>query len=137
AIKKRFPNIKIIVTSGFDEITYMPRAKQLGANAFVYKSKSLRHFGEVARRVLGGEYVFPESKIIPTPQGESPLTEREMEVLALMCRHMSAKQIAEELYITERTVKFHRENMLAKTGFSNGLDLAFYVISNGWINPNF
>jgi DNA-binding NarL/FixJ family response regulator len=136
-ILKKFPGVKIIVTSGFDEITYMPRAKELGAHAFVFKSKGLAHFREVAKRVAEGEYVFPEPLTIPTPQGEAPFTEREMEVLRLMCRGMNGRQIASELYITEATVKYHKANMLAKSGFSSGVDLAFHVVSHGWINPNY
>lgn len=58
-----------------------------------------------------------------------------MEILRLMCKHMTNKEIASELYISEDTVKYHKKNMLAKTGFARSVDLAFYMISNGWINP--
>ncbi len=136
-IRERFPEIKIVVMSGFDEITYAPRAKEAGADAFVFKSKSLTYFVEVSRGVLEDKTYFPEAKVIPMPEGEAPLTEREMEVLRLMCRHLTNKEIAEELFISENTVKYHKSNMLAKTGFSRAVDLAFYMISNGWINPLF
>ncbi|NLB23335.1 MAG: response regulator transcription factor [Clostridium sp.] len=63
------------------------------------------------------------------------MTEREMEVLRLACKHMTNKEIAEELFISEHTVKYHKANMLAKTGFKKTVDLAFYMISNGFINP--
>ena len=135
AIRKAYVDIKIIVMTAFDEITYIPRAKAAGANGFVYKSKSLNYFLEVVKEVLAGGSSFPEPKTIPMPQGEAPLTEREMEVLRLMCRHMTKKEIARELFITENTVKYHKMNMLGKTGFSKAVDLAFYMISNGWINP--
>lgn len=134
-IRERYPNIKIVVMSGFDEVSYVPRARQAGANAFVLKSKSLEHFAEVIQGVMAGGSFFPEPKTIPMPKGEAPLTEREMEVLRLMCRHLTSKEIAEELYISENTVKYHKANMLAKTGFSKAVDLAFYMLSNGWINP--
>jgi len=136
-IRVKYPEIKIIVTSGFNEVTYVPRAKELGANAFVYKTKSLAYFREVAIRILNGETVFPEPKSIPLPRGETPFTEREMEVLRLMCRGFTGERIAKELFINPGTVKYHKSNMLAKTGFSKAVDLAFYVISNGWINPNY
>ena len=97
-IRKADEEIKIIVMTAFDEITYIPRA-------------------------------------IPLPQGEAPLTDREMEVLRLMCKHMTTKEIAQELFISENTVKYHKVNMLGKTGFSKAVDLAFYMIANGWINP--
>lgn len=134
-IRDKYPDIKIIVMSGFDEVTYAPRAKQAGADAFVYKSKSLDYFVEVAQRVIDGEFCFPEPKIIPTSMGESPLTEREMQVLRLACKHMTNKEIADELFISEHTVKYHKSNMLAKTGFEKTIDLAFHMISNGLINP--
>ena len=136
-IRVKYPAVKIIVTSGFDEITYLPRAKELGAHAFVYKTKSLTHYRETAARVLDGETVFPEPKKIPMPKGEAPLTERELEVLRLMCKHMTSAEIAKELFVSPDTVKYHKSNMLAKTGFMKSVELAFYVISNGWINPKF
>lgn len=136
-IKQTYPNIKIIVTSGFDEITYAPRAKEIGADAFVYKSKSAAHFLEITRRVIAGERSFPETRQIPLPQGEAPFTAREMEILRLKCKSMTNAQVADELFITERTVKFHINAMLQKTGFSTAMELVIYVIAGGWINPNY
>lgn len=130
-----FPQIKIIVMTAFDEVSYAPRAKQAGAHAFIYKSRSLSEFEKIAQEVINGKKCFPEPKKIPMPIGEAPLTDREMEILRLMCRHMTNKEIATELFISEDTVKYHKKNMLAKTGFSKSVDLAFYMILNGWINP--
>lgn len=134
-IKQAFPNIKVIVMTAFDELSYIARAKSAKADGFVYKSKSFNFFIETADKIMNGESYFPEQKIVPVPKGEIPLTDREMEVLRLMCKHMTNKEIADELFITENTVKYHKANMLAKTGFAKSLDLAFYMISNGWINP--
>jgi DNA-binding NarL/FixJ family response regulator len=136
-ILERFPEIKIIVMSGFDEISYAPRAKEIGAHAFVYKSESLNHFTEIARRVMQGEICHPEPRTLPRPMGEAPLTDREMEVLRLLCRGMSNQKIAEELHISAETVKYHKSNMLAKTGFQTATELVAYMLSHGWINPNY
>lgn len=134
-IKEKMPKIKIIIMTAFNEISYVPRAKAMEADGFIYKSKSLSYFLETARKVMEGEKCFPEPKTIMMPSGEAPLTDREMEVLRLICKHMTTKEIADELFISENTVKFHKANMLAKTGFSKVVDLAFYIISKGWINP--
>ena len=134
-IKKRFPQVKIMIMTAFDDLSYIPRARAAGADGFVYKSKSFQFFIETADRILLGETCFPEAKTVPVSQGEVPLSDREMEVLRLMCRHMSNEEIAEALFISESTVRFHKANMLAKTGFKKSVDLAFYMISNGFINP--
>lgn len=136
-LKQKFPDIKIMIMTAFDDLSYIPRARQAGADGFVYKSKSFQLFIETADRIMQGEKRFPEAKTIPVAQGEAPLSDREMEVLRLMCKHMTNKEIADELYISESTVRFHKASMLAKTGFKKSIDLAFYMVSNGWINPMF
>ena len=133
----KHPGIKIIVTSGFNEITYIPRAREIGAHAFVYKSSGLGYYREVALRVFGGERIFPEQKTIPLPEGETPFTVREMEVLSLVCRQHSNQEIAEKLHISVNTVRKHIENMRHKAGFETATELVIYVISNGWLNPRY
>jgi len=134
-LREKYPHIKVIVMSGFNEITYAPRAREAGARAFVFKSKSLDYFMDVIRRVMRGEYCYPAAKTIPMPVGEAAFTEREMEVLRLMCKNLTSREIATELFISVDTVKYRKANMLAKTGFVKSVDLVFYVLSGGWINP--
>ena len=135
ALRDNHPETKILAMSGFDEITFAQRAKEFGAHAFVDKSQSLDFFIETARGVMMGRHYFPEAKKLVFSDEKPPLTSREMEVLKLLCKHKTNGEIAEELGISENTVKFHKKNMLAKTGFANCVDLAFHVISHGWINP--
>lgn len=136
-IKAAYPKIKLIVMSGFDEISYAPRAKEAGADAFVYKSKNMAFFLSVAKEVLQGKTYFPEPKTIPTASGDSPLTDRELEILRLVCQYKSRREIADELFISENTVKFHIGNMLQKTGCRSVAELAINMISNGYINPRY
>jgi len=134
-LKVKFPEIKIIGMSGFDEISYAPRALKTGAHAFVAKRKSLNYFIEVARGVMQGKTYDPGEKTIPLPDGKPPLSQREMEILRLLCKHKTNKEISEELIISENTVKYHKKHMLAKTGFTKLIDLTLHVITHGWINP--
>ena len=113
-LKLQFPEIKVVVMTGFDELSYLPRAKEAGADGFLYKSRSLSFFIEVCDRVIAGERCFPEVKNLNLPKGSAPLTVREMEVLRLLCKAMSNGEIAKELCISESTVKFHKANMLEK-----------------------
>ena len=68
-IRKAYGEIKIIVMTAFDEITYIPRAKAAGANGFVYKSRSLNYFLEVAREVMAGGSSFRNPDHTHAPGG--------------------------------------------------------------------
>lgn len=136
-LREAYPDLKIIVMSGFDEISYAPRARDGGANAFVPKDTSMNFFTEVIHEVMAGGSYFPEPRPLPMPNGETPFTPREMDILLLLCEHRSRAEIAAELYISEMTVKRHISNMLTKTGFTDSVELAFHVITNGWINPRY
>lgn len=136
-IKAAFPDIKIILMSGFDEISFIPRAKSIGAEGFIYKSESLDFFMKIAREVMEGKTYFPEPKHIPLPIGEMPFTKKEMTILRLICECKSRKEISDQLNISENTVKYHIANMLGKTGLTSTAELAVYVVSGGWINPRF
>jgi len=136
-LRPLYPHMKFILMSGFNELSYSPRAKDLGANAFIFKSKGVDFFIEMAGRVMDGETYFPEERKILLPNGEAPFTEREKEILRQLCMYKTRHMIADDLNISENTLKKHIENMLAKTTFSSTTDLIIYVISNGWINPIF
>ncbi|HZJ76504.1 MAG TPA: response regulator transcription factor [Oscillospiraceae bacterium] len=137
-IKKKFPDIKILIMTGYDEISYLPRAQAVGADAFLLKSYPESYFIEALESVVHkDEKVFPEeNKTIPVEEGQSSLTARELEVLRLICQDYSNREIAGLLHITESTVKRHIENLFRKTGKSGRVGLVAYVLSGGWINPN-
>ena len=130
-IRRKFADIKVVVMSGFDEISFQSKAKEVGAHAFVCKSKSLIHFVEVARKVMQGIDYWPEPKSISSPITEDKglYTEVEIEVLQLVCKNKTSIEIANELGIDVASVKQLKSDMLKKAGFNNIVDLAFNVIS--------
>lgn len=136
-IKQELPETKVVVMTGFDEITYMPRARASGADAFVEKSQSLSFFIGVIRDVMNGKQYFPQRKTIPVQPGEAPLTERELETLRLICEGVSRKEIAARMNISENTLYKHIQSLSAKLGFARTGELVAYVVMNGWINPRY
>ena len=128
-LRPQYPRMKIIMMSGFDELSYAPRAKALGADAFIFKSKSAGFFLEVRPAV--------EPQKIPVPKGESPYTDREMDILRLLCKKKSRAEIADALSISEGTVNKHIERMREKSGYPSTFDMVVDIVSKGWINPNF
>ena len=134
-IRRRFPDIKVVVMSGFDEITFAAGAKEAGAHAFIAKGSSLILFVDVARGVVQGETYWSEIKWAskPMPESEPPFIESEMDILRLMCRHRTNKEIAQELGISEEAVTRLKSDMLAKTEFNKTIDLVFHALSKGWV----
>ncbi len=133
-IKQAFPHIKVVVMSGFDEISYIPEAKKAGADAFLSKSNEIDSFVEMIRAVMKDEGTFPEAIQMPTINGEAPFTKKELELIRLLCQSYSRKEIADEMGIAEGTVKRHIENILLKSGCKSALELVVYAVGNGWIS---
>ncbi len=133
-LKFEFPNIRVILMSGFDEISYIPEAKKVKADAFLSKSRPINEFIDMIRAVVDGKGSFPDDIKIPTITGEAPFTDREIEVLKLLCHSYTRKEISDEMNIAEGTVKRHIENMLTKSGCKSTIELVVYVIGNGWIS---
>jgi len=134
-IRQKYPDIKVVVMSGFDEIAFAARAVEVGAHAFVFKGSSLIRFVDIAKGVMEDKAFVVEYKSAgsPAPEGGVPFTEPEMEVLQLMSRHMTCSEIAKELSIEEDDVARHRADMLAAAGFDKVVDLVFHAHSKGWI----
>jgi len=141
-IKREFPAVKVIILSMFDDITHIIQLVKAGVSAYLFKNINnydlLNAIAEVGK---GNLYFSPEvsAKIaehakaekskqyqIPTPS----LTSRELEILKLIALERSNAQIADQLFISERTVETHRKNMLRKTNHKNMVGLLKYVIDN-------
>ena len=136
-LRPEFPDMKILMMSGFNEMTYVSRARELGADGFLFKTRSFDLFMEAARGVFEGNTYFPEPRVIPSASGEAPFTEREFEILRLLCQKKNRTEIAETLSITTGTVKRHIDNMREKGCFDSTLDMVVHVVAKGWINPDF
>lgn len=136
-IKKKYPDIKIIIVTSMVEVSFLKRAKAAGADSFWYKNTSPEMLIDVIDRTMDGESIFPDK----TPSvklglaDSTELTPREIEVLRLVCEGLEYSEIAENLNIAERTVKYHISNILSKTGFSNKTRLAIAATNQKFIIP--
>jgi len=130
--KKLFPTLKIVVMTGLPEISFSKRARESGADSFVYKNLSTEELISVIKSTYGGYNVFPSGN---KKEILSDLTNQELNVLRLFCEGLERKEIAEKLYISESSVKAHISNMLSKTGYNSISRLAIYVVSSGLIIP--
>ena len=137
-IKDIRPETKILIVTSMPEITYIDKARRIGAESFWYKEIQERPILEVMRRTMNGESIYPDSTpVIKLGNAVSTeFTEKEAEVLRELTDGASNREIAEKLGISERTVKMHITSMIQKTGFRSRLELAVKARTGGLVIPD-
>lgn len=132
-LKMRFPQLRVVLMTGMQEIAFLTRAKDAGADSFIYKEASGEEFAACIRATMEGAHIYPDVCTDSTFGGtETPLTKRELAILRCICSNMSYEEIADALGITKRTVNFHVGNMLAKTGYKSVVGLAVEATEKGY-----
>lgn len=136
------PDLKIITLSSYSEEIYYYKMIKAGVMGFVQKKSGKDILEEAIKTVHKGENYFPQNilrKLIfkVGNDGESALvnsevkiSKREKEILSLICRGFSNNEIAEELFISPKTVDNHRTNLLSKTNTKNAANLVMFAIKN-------
>ncbi len=147
-IREEFPQVKVIVLSMHSEEKYIVHLMELGANGYVLKtaepdeienavrsvSTSGYHFSEMVSRVMLHGLV-KKDKIKPTFSDVDPLTDRELDVLRLICQELTTTEIAGKLFLSPRTVEGYRNNILQKIGARNTAGIVVYAMSKGIYTP--
>lgn len=132
------PDLRIITLSMFGEESYYSRMVEAGAKGFLLKDSDIGDVLEALETVCaGGSYFSPSLLASLTNRmrtredsADEQLSEREREILVAVCRGLSNQEIADELFISKRTVDKHRANILEKTGCKNTASLVVYAIRN-------
>ena len=139
------PGLKIIVLSMYGDEQYYYQMIDAGAKGFMLKNTGIENVITAIRKVAVGENFFSEEllfNILNTMRDaknepdsrDTELSEREMEILCHVCKGKSNQEIADELFISKRTVDKHRANLLSKTGCRNTAALVMYAIKNKMID---
>ncbi|MGN1134279.1 MAG: response regulator [Oscillospiraceae bacterium] len=138
-IKERFPNIKVIIVTSMLDVSYLNRAREMGADSIWFKDVSRVELMTVVERTMNGESVYPDKtpKVIIGNASSYEFTEAEIKVLRLLVEGMTYKEMAEELKVSVETVKSHIGSMLSKTGFTSKTKLAAMVMSKRLIVNGF
>ena len=128
----------------FGEESYYSRMVEAGARGFLLKDSDIGDVLEAIAAVMGGGSYF-SPRLLSSPTGrmharehdelaDDQLSSREREILVAVCRGLSNQEIADELFISKRTVDKHRANILEKTGCKNTASLVVYAIRNGIVD---
>jgi len=124
-IKSNYKDIKIIMITSMPEHSFLMQAKQAGCEGFWYKEYGDRELSEVIDKVLAGERCFPDEvpEITVGEAKSSDFSEREYEVVRMLADGLSRQEIADELNISPRTVRFYIEELKAKSGHDDTMKM--------------
>lgn len=133
------PNLRVICLSMFGDEKYYSRMVEAGAKGFLLKDSSIDEvFAAIESVMAGEEYICKDvmqalSTAMRRNDDAENLSEREIDVLLGICRGLSTQEIADQLFISKRTVDSHRANILEKTGSRNTASLVVYAIKNNLV----
>ena len=147
---QEFPDMHVLVMSASGERDDVLRAMKAGAKGYLVKSASKEELIDGVRRTAVGDAVFTPGlaglvlgefrrmvNVARSHNEEGPvLTSREVEVLRRVAKGMAYKEIADELFVSHRTVQNHVQNVLRKLQLHNRVELTLYAIDKGLHDPN-
>lgn len=143
-LKKMIPNVKIIFVTMLSEPTYVTEAFRLGASGFVLKQSAASELVTSVEQVLKNQrfissHVASEVRdsVLLHPHGGPPegfsgnLTRRQREVLELLAKGYTTKDIARSLAISAKTVEFHKGKIMHELGIHTPAELTKYAVAHG------
>ncbi len=141
-VRIKYPHIKNIILTVHEEDKYINKLIEEGANAYLAKNTQPDELEKAINTVVTHDYYFNENTIramhshvqgkrtkIMLQPGDD-ITVREKEILQLICKEFTTAEIAQQLFISERTVDGHRNNLLLKTGCRNTAGLVLFAIKH-------
>lgn len=145
-VKALYPDIKIIALSMYDQEDYILHALDIGANAYLPKHSSSQEVTKAIQTVYEKGFYFDDkvSQILlkglkkknikkPKMDDHVVLTPREREILGLILKEYTTQEIANQLFISVRTVETHRKNIVDKFGARNIAGLVIKAIQMGYL----
>lgn len=140
---KKFPNLKIIALTNFEDSSFIRQIMKNGANGYLLKNTGKAELVTAIKTVLAGENYLPQSirDILLNEsigKGNSSyfipkLTSREKEILDLIIKEFTTDEIASTLFLSAKTVETHRSNLIQKLGVKNTAGLVRVAFEKGLV----
>ena len=142
-VSKQYPDIKLLALSMFGEEKYLHKILNAGASGFILKNIEKQELEKAIENIIGDGNYF-SSELLPyftqkflednnSKDLDIVITNREKEVLKLISQGYTNKEIAKQLFISQRTVDGHRASLISKTGSKNIINMLIYAIKNNII----
>lgn len=145
-IRQRFPGVKIVILSMHDEDNFVMHLMELGANGYLLKDADPEEVERAIHTVATEDYYYGSfltkvmhRRMLDKSRKREPmhldskanLTAREVEVLRLICEGRTTAQIADKIFLSDRTVEGHRNRIMEKIGAKNTAGMVVYAVKNG------
>ena len=146
-IKKKFPTVKVLVVTMYEDDKFIIHLMENGANGYLLKNTSAEeitksiyavhengyYFNDVVNKALLKKLVL-KGNLKPSFNQNVEFTERELEVLKLICAEKTAAEIGKEIFLSPRSVEGIRQRLIEKVGVRNTAGLVMFAIKNGIID---
>ena len=144
-IKEKYPEIKVIILTMEDDQQMITHLIQEGVNGYLLKSADPNEMEMALKKVIRNDFYFSDNiadivmkGLLNHRNGPKPkkikLTSRELDVLYLICKELTAGEIADELFLSVRTVEGYKAKLLSKTQTKNMAGLVLFAVKNKLIN---
>lgn len=147
AVRKKYPAIKVLVVTMYDDDKFIIHLMENGANGYLLKNtepdeiiKSIYavqengyYFNDVVNKALLKKLVL-KNNLKPSFNQNVELTERELEVLKLICEEKTAAEIAKLIFLSPRSVEGIRQRLIEKIGVRNTAGLVMFAVKNSMVD---
>ncbi|NHA04141.1 response regulator transcription factor [Mucilaginibacter sp. HC2] len=145
-IRKKYDNIKILIVTMYDEAKFIIHLMENGANGYLLKNadpKEIRkaiysvhedgyYFNDIVNKALLKKLVI-KGNVKPSFNQDVEFSERELDVLKMICNEKTATEIGSELFLSPRSVEGIRQRIIEKIGVRNTAGLVMFAVKNGVI----
>jgi DNA-binding NarL/FixJ family response regulator len=143
-VKKLYPQVKVLVVSMYDDDKFIIHLMEIGANGYLLKNTEPTEIRKAVYSVCENGYYFNDivnkallkklvikNQLKPSFNQNIELSEREIEVLKMICEEKTAAEIGKEIFLSPRSVEGIRQRMIEKVGVRNMAGLVMYAVKNG------
>jgi len=143
-VRKKYPGIKVLVVSMYEDDKFIIHLMEIGANGYLLKNaepdeirkaiytvhENGYYFNDLVNKALLKKLVL-KNNIKPSFNENVELTERELEVLKLICEEKTAAEIAKQIFLSPRSVEGIRQRLIEKIGVRNTAGIVMFAVKNG------
>jgi DNA-binding NarL/FixJ family response regulator len=146
-VSKRFPDVKVLILTMFEDERFVSHLMENGANGYMLKNADPAEIKKAIMEVMARGYYLNnfvnrvllkksanKTKAIPSLNSEIVMSDKEKEVVRLLCMEYTAAEIAQKMEISPRTVESIKDRLMERFGLKNTAGLVFFAVKNNMID---